>query len=395
MFGTLMHGGTEVAQIELHEEYGFILRAGAPLSPAHLPLGVPARGEVIDRTELNEWWTERGIPTTREGIREALSNLRLPGASAPLTRSLGLSLTDAYWFRPEGSHLRWEEVNFFYNDFSPDVGDALFFGRSSEKPDYASPDWSSDGSLRKRWIIADGKRLLMKAGSRPFRQQPANEVIAAGIARRLGIPHADYTLAWEGNEPVCLCEDFAARDTELVPAYRIVKTKKRQNSESVYRHFLDRCDSLGIEGATDFLDRMIVLDYIIANEDRHFYNFGVLRDPVTLAWRGFAPIYDSGSSLGYSSTLAQITGRAPVDCKPFRPRHEEQLSLVQDLSWFRADALSDVRELIEDTLAHLGEFADPSRSAAIAKAAAARVERVSSLARQQREKNHRTQGRHI
>ncbi len=49
---------------------------------------------------------------------------------------------------------------------------------------------------------------------------------------------------------------------------------------------------------------MIVLDYIIANEDRHLNNFGLLRNAETLEWYGFAPIYDSGSS---SATI-----RSPV-----------------------------------------------------------------------------------
>ncbi len=34
---------------------------------------------------------------------------------------------------------------------------------------------------------------------------------------------------------------------------------------------------------------MIVLDYLIANEDRHLNNFGVIRNAETLEWLGFAP----------------------------------------------------------------------------------------------------------
>ena len=39
-----------------------------------------------------------------------------------LIQNLGLSLTDYYWMKPVGSHLKWKDVNLFENAFS---GDAL------------------------------------------------------------------------------------------------------------------------------------------------------------------------------------------------------------------------------------------------------------------------------
>ena len=69
-------------------------------------------------------------------------------------------------------------------------------------------------------------------------------------------------------------------------------------------------------------------DYIIANEDRHFNNFGVIRNAETLEWLGFAPIYDSGSSLGYDKMPAQMRSEKEVVCKPFKNHHAEQIKLV-------------------------------------------------------------------
>lgn len=40
--------------------------------------------------------------------------------------SKGVSPSDSYWIRPEGSDLSWSDVNFYDNDFSEDVGNALF-----------------------------------------------------------------------------------------------------------------------------------------------------------------------------------------------------------------------------------------------------------------------------
>lgn len=103
-------------------------------------------------------------------------------------------------------------------------------------------------------------------------------MIASEIMGRLGIPHVPYSVIWMDGEPYSVCEDLVTAGTELIPAWRILKTQKKNNSVSVYQHFVHCCETLGICGTVPFLDRMMVLDYVIANEDRHFNNFGVLRD---------------------------------------------------------------------------------------------------------------------
>ncbi len=123
---------------------------------------------------------------------------------------------------------------------------------------------------------------------------------------------------WSQGVPYSVCEDFINENIELIPAWCILNSSKRDNNTSVYQHFVNCCETLGIKDAVPFLDRMITLDYIIANEDRHFNNFGVLRNAETLEWIGMAPIYDSGSSLGYDKVPAQIRSGQEIICKPFK-----------------------------------------------------------------------------
>ena len=201
---------------------------------------------------------------------------------------------------------------------------------------------------------------------------------------RLDIPHVPYTVTWNKGAPYSVCEDFVTENTELVSAWRILKTQKKDNSTSMYQHFINCCEALGIQGTVPFLDRMMVLDYIIANEDRHFNNFGVLRDAETLHWLGFAPIYDSGSSLGYDKTSAQIRSEKEVICKPFKNHHAEQLKLVSDFRWINFDRLADGKELIASVLSADGaeEFIDESRISAIAAVTAKRIQTLRDIALQ-------------
>lgn len=384
---TLMHKRIAVAELELDDATGFIQKIGTVYEQKHMPVGIPVRKGITDRTALNEWWTDRSIPASRSGVREALETLEITSTKMLLVRCYGLSLSDQYWIKPEGTNLTWDELNFFNNGFSDDIGDVLFGANKKVNGlDLSSPDNTSDGNLKKRWKIIDGKRCLVKGGSNPFRQQPFNEVIAAGIMERLSIPHVPYTVMWNKGAPYSVCEDFVDENTELIPAWRIIQIKQKDNSTSMYRHFINCCDELGIKGVREFLDQMLILDYIIGNEDRHLNNFGALRNAETLEWIGMAPIYDSGSSLGYDKLPAQMYSEDAYECKPFKKHHSSQIQLVTSFDKIDFTKLADVEELIRSTFSseEAKKYIDDSRIEAIAKSTMKRIEKLEGLAMTQK-----------
>lgn len=382
-----MHKRIPVAKIIVDDETGYIQKITEVYAPEHLPLGVNVRKGLVDRAAFNEWWIDRSIPASRSGIREALETLEIASTRMLLVRCYGLSLSDQYWICPEGSGLQWDDINFFENTFSDDIGDVLFGAHKKQNAlNFSSPDNTSDGNLKKRWKIMDGKRVLVKGGSNPFRQQPFNEVIACKVMERLNIPHIDYQVIWNQGAPYSVCEDFITKDTELIPAWRILHVQKRSNSTSVYRHFLNCCETIGIKDVVPFLDRMIVLDYLIANEDRHFNNFGALRNAETLEWLGMAPIYDSGSSLGYDKLPIQIRAEKDVTCKPFKNHHKEQLGLVSSFDWIDFEKLSDMEEVIREVFSgeEAAEYIEESRIRAIVDSVKRRIGEVREMAAAQK-----------
>lgn len=154
-----------------------------------------------------------------------------------------------------------------------------------------SPDNTSDGWLKKKWKIINGKRCLIKGGSGAIQQEPYNEVIASKIMERLDIPHVKYSLIMEEEYPYSICEDFITPQTELISAWYVMQTEKKPNHISVYQHYVNCCEKLGIPKIKESLDQMMVVDYLIANEDRHQNNFGVIRDVKKLNFIGSAPLF--------------------------------------------------------------------------------------------------------
>ena len=221
---TLMHKNHRTLDVEIDNDSGGIVAAGNVYCTERIPVGISAKDGKAELQELKAWWSHRSIPISRSGIGKALETMGVSTTSELLTKCLGLSLSDTYWVRPENSDLAWENVNFFDNDFSDDVGNILFGEKpASNSVNMMSPDGSSDGWLKKKWKIIDGERCLVKGGSNFF-QEPFNEVIASRIADRLGLNLVTYSIGFEGKNqsPVCICEDFADGSTELISASAVL-----------------------------------------------------------------------------------------------------------------------------------------------------------------------------
>ena len=65
----LMHKRIAVAELLLDDTTGFIQKIGRVYQPEQLPIGVSVKKGIADRAALNEWWTDRSIPSSRSGIR--------------------------------------------------------------------------------------------------------------------------------------------------------------------------------------------------------------------------------------------------------------------------------------------------------------------------------------
>jgi hypothetical protein len=308
--------------------------------------------------------------------------MRISSPQLLLTKCFGLSLSDQYWVRPESKDLRWEDVNFFDNIFSEDVGNILF-GQIPNGDAFSlmSPDNTSDGWLRKKWKVIGGGRCLIKGGSGATRQEPYNEVLASAIMQRLGVAHVPYTLMLIDEYPYSVCEDFITAQTELISAWHIAQTRKRDNSVSAYQHFLNCCDALKIPGVREDLDKMLSVDYVIANEDRHLNNFGAVRNADTLEWVGLAPVFDCGTSLWHDMPTTMIRPVAQTPSKPFRSSHDEQIKLVGDFGWYDFSAFEGIGEVFSEILAG-SPFIDDARRSALCQGLEKRAEMLSGYVKE-------------
>lgn len=343
---TLMNKNKKVFDFVYDEEEHFIVNfeRNYPENEDYAPFGL-IKINAIDKVEFNKWWKNRQIPASRKGLKELLHNSNVydkDNFDLLDAKAYCLSLSDQYWVKGVEEEISWESINFFDNEFSEDIGKILFNGgKTALNLNLNTPDMTSNGNYEKRWKIIDGERYLLKAGSKIYNQEPFNELIATKLYERLlnKDEYVEYSVIFDDDKAISKCKNFITKDTELVPAWKINEYYEFLDDEDKYTHYIRCLNNLGIKDAETLTDKMIVCDYIIANKDRHFNNFGVIRDVNTLKFIDVAPIFDNGCSLWYDENDMYV-GEFFLT-KPFEEYEKKQLSLVKKLEWLDISKLED------------------------------------------------------
>ena len=256
-----------------------------------MPLDMEYTGEGILK-----WLERRVIPRNRTLDDQILKTL---GLSHNDTKGIidvckGLSLNDSYWIVPEGFEGTFEQYNLYDNRFSEMLALVAYTGAGQTKQVFTtSPELTTNGMLPKAWrfIEEDGIYLYKggTSGASNAGREPFCEYYASQIAEVMGLNAVHYDLEkWKGIT-ASKCKLFTDKDTSFVPIGRIVKAGGIQKC-------LDYYDKMG-KDFSEQIRSMLVFDALIYNEDRHFGNFGILRDNHTGKIVAPAPIFDNGSSL--------------------------------------------------------------------------------------------------
>jgi len=242
------------------------------------------------------WLERRVIPKNRTFVEEILRSfgLAMGDIKGIIDICKGLSLNDSYWIVPEGFEGKFKDYNLYENRFSEILSLVAYTGITQSDAAFStSPELTTNGMLPKAWRFIEHEGIfLYKGGTSGFAntgKEPFCEFYASQVAEAMKLDAVHYSLEnWKGIL-ASKCKLFTDIDTAFVPIGRIVKSG---GLAAVIRFY----DELGGEFA-DAVRDMLVFDALIYNEDRHFGNFGLLRDNHTGEIIAPAPIFDNGVSL--------------------------------------------------------------------------------------------------
>ena len=245
---------------------------------------------------LVKWLQRRVIPKNRAYVAEILKTF---GLSVNDTKGIidvckGLSLNDSYWVVPQGFTGTFAQYNLYENRFSEILSLVAYTGiGQSDAAFTTSPELTTNGMLPKAWRFIDGEGIYLYKGgtfgAANTGNEPYSEFYASQVAQAMGLDAVAYELEnWKGIL-ASRCKLFTDINTAYIPIGRIVREGGLKACLEYYRQ-------LGPE-AYEQIKSMLVFDAVIYNEDRHFGNFGVLRDNHTGKVTGAAPVFDNGMSL--------------------------------------------------------------------------------------------------
>ena len=325
---------------------------------------------------LVKWLQRRVIPKNRAYVAEILKTY---GLSVNDTKGIidvckGLSLNDSYWVVPQGFTGTFAQYNLYENRFSEILSLVAYTGiGQSDAAFTTSPELTTNGMLPKAWRFIEGEGIYLYKGgtfgAANTGNEPYSEFYASQVAQAMGLDAVAYELEnWKGIL-ASRCKLFTDINTAYIPIGRIVREGGLKACLEYYRQ-------LGPE-AYEQIKSMLVFDAVIYNEDRHFGNFGVLRDNHTGKVTGAAPVFDNGMSLfnfampedfqdldSYAKTRGTAYGvsfenvcqevRGPIQARPLRKLIGCAFHRPPRLNWpeYRLEAIERhlqkrVRQLLE------------------------------------------------
>ncbi len=367
----LKHKDLDVAMVQMDISTGRVEYVLAVYLPEELPVGVSESVKSIAG-----WWKSRAIPDTRRGIQQALEYLQEKTNLSLMLSGYGLSLTDHYWMQPVGEEACWRDLNFYENDFSDMLGNLLTdSGKIDADRNVSkfSPASSVNGEMKKKWVIRDGIRYLLKVNVNDYGQQSVNEVTASRLHEQLGwdnyVPYLLDKILIEGKEyPCSLNPLFTSQEYEFVSAYQLIKDYKVPNTSSGFEAVIRQAVRHGMEekAVREQLEYTILTDFILSNTDRHFNNFGFLFDPLRHQLVSMAPIFDTGNALFYNKEVIPTKGYLlEIAVSSFCKREADMLRYVSCPDLVNLDLLDHFPQEAEALLRENTEMPD-DRAAAIA-----------------------------
>lgn len=247
-------------------------------------------------SNVNSWLETRAIDSHRANSRLLKKALRLAEKDdvSTVLHVNAATITDTYWVREIGSDLKYDDIRFNKDYFSKLAlrGDYSSFNSAAQRKDTKTPELTNIGSFEKCWKLKDGKWWIYKSANQ---KEQFSELFVYELGKALGMNMAHYE---KGDKCIKSLDFTDSAKVIFEPALSFM------GDEEDYIKVIEKLRELCPKAIPDYV-RMIFLDTITANPDRHTGNFGLMRDVNSGELLGLAPNFDNNMALiarGYPTT---------------------------------------------------------------------------------------------
>jgi len=241
---------------------------------------------------FTSWLVNRTLSLSRSNVKALLRLFKFEQTEAQENKVKialmfrAINLIDSFWLKESTENLTWKDVNLRVNPLAEIVSQVALTGRLIPlQPDISksTAEMMTLGMAGKGWFRENGQIYLHKK-SVGNGDEVNREVCASKVIDCFNVyGNLKYELSSKYGENTSRCELMATEEKSIVPAYDMMLWCKRNNID--FMQFIN--DSYIKE-----YSQMAVIDYLIANYDRHEWNWGFYQDTVTGEITGMHELYD-------------------------------------------------------------------------------------------------------
>lgn len=251
---------------------------------AELPLG---------RFEINGWLEDRKAYKHNSHLKQLMIDCGCETTEGFIKITHAASINDCFWIKEEDEDVSWNDISFYRNDFNATISKLAFegLGLYGVQMSSTSPELTTDGSFRKCWRKEQGEIYLYKRGASGAYNaglEPYCEALASEIIQKADPTSVRYSVLKLRGETATKCKAFTNEEVGFIPLRKLVDCGTALDGLLEFFNHL---------GCREQFQRMLVLDAVIFNVDRHLGNIGLLVENDTQKPLGIAPNFDFNLSM--------------------------------------------------------------------------------------------------
>ena len=245
-------------------------------------------------TAVVSWLANRTLLLSRANAKKIYQAYRLEQLNDEVSRAKlsiacrALSVLDNYWVKlSNDTTTKWDSINIRHNPLNQAVAQIALHGTSlSLQGSLQSPEFTTNGAYAKAWHRdEDGSLWLYKLND--MNSTAKIEVMVSNILDCINVIHCHYETREDMGEYVCACPLMTDDNISIADGLT----------------FNGYCNRLGVDTIDELIRldadgfyKMLVVDYLIANPDRHGQNWGVYYDPNTVEVLRLHPLFDHNNA---------------------------------------------------------------------------------------------------
>lgn len=198
-----------------------------------------------------------------------------------------VSVLDNYWVKSAVSNLTWEDVNIRRISLNEIIAQIALHGKSvTIQGSMNTPELTTHGAYAKAWRRHEDGLWLYKKGHNGNTESKI-EVMVSNLLDKTNAKHCHYEAGEDDGHYVCMCPAMSNDNLSILSGIDF-NTYCNRNNLNPMQEIL-KIDANGFY-------TMWVVDYLIANRDRHGGNWGLYYDPNTIEFISTHPLYDHNNA---------------------------------------------------------------------------------------------------